>query len=80
MSAQLILNFDSTEEFAKILQLLKDFGFENKIQVKKTVKKSKEPKSNPRQAGWGKGLFTNIAPDFDETPAGFEDYMLPTDK
>jgi hypothetical protein len=44
MSAQLILNFDSTEEFAKILQLLKDFGFENKIQVKNTVKKSKEPK------------------------------------
>ncbi len=80
MSAQLILNFDSTEEFAKILQLLKDFGFENKIQVKNIVKKSKEPKLKPRQAGWGKGLFTNIAPDFDETPSGFQDYMLPTDK
>lgn len=72
----MILNFDSTEGFAKILQLLKDFGFENKIQVTNTVKKSKESKLNPRQAGWGKGLFTNIAPDFDETSAGFEYYKI----
>jgi hypothetical protein len=31
----------------------------------------------PRQAGWGKGLFAYVAPDFDDTPTGFEDYMLP---
>lgn len=29
----------------------------------------------PRQAGWGKGIFGNIADDFDETPYGFEDYI-----
>ncbi len=31
--------------------------------------------SNPRQFGCGKGIFSNMAPDFDETPPGFEDYM-----
>jgi hypothetical protein len=29
----------------------------------------------PRQAGWGKGIFSNVADDFDATPEGFEDYM-----
>lgn len=29
----------------------------------------------PRQAGWGKGIFSNVADDFDATPAGFEDYI-----
>ena len=77
MSAQVILNFDTTEEFARILQLLKEFGFENKIQVKTKKKKPSSRTPEPRQAGWGKGLFAYVAPDFDDTPKGFEDYMLP---
>ena len=32
-------------------------------------------KPNPRQFGCGKGIFTYIAPDFDDTPPGFEEYM-----
>ena len=28
-----------------------------------------------RQAGWGKGIFSNMADDFDDTPIGFEDYI-----
>ncbi len=28
-----------------------------------------------RQAGFGKDLIGWIAPDFDQTPPGFEDYM-----
>ena len=32
-------------------------------------------KSNPRQFGCGKGIFTYVAPDFDDTPPGFEEYM-----
>jgi len=31
----------------------------------------------PRQFGCGKGIFTDVADDFDETPPGFEEYMLP---
>jgi hypothetical protein len=33
-------------------------------------------KANPRQFGCGKGIFTYVAPDFDDTPPGFEEYML----
>ncbi len=29
----------------------------------------------PRQFGCGKGIFTYVADDFDETPPGFEEYM-----
>lgn len=32
-------------------------------------------KANPRQFGCGKGIFTYVAPDFDDTPPGFEEYM-----
>lgn len=31
----------------------------------------------PRKFGCGKGIFTYIADDFDATPPGFEEYMLP---
>ncbi|MEO6038989.1 MAG: hypothetical protein ABIQ93_11290 [Saprospiraceae bacterium] len=36
-------------------------------------KAAQEQKSG-RQAGWAKGLILYVAPDFDETPLGFEDY------
>lgn len=79
MTAQVILNFDTVEEFSRILQILKDLGLEQKIQVKtKPLKPVKEP-LKPRQAGWGKGLFAYVAPDFDETPPGFEEYQTETD-
>ncbi len=28
-----------------------------------------------RQAGWGKGIFSNMAHDFDNIPIGFENYI-----
>jgi hypothetical protein len=28
-----------------------------------------------RQAGWAKNMILYVAPDFDETPEGFEDYI-----
>lgn len=31
----------------------------------------------PRKFGCGKGIFTYVADDFDATPPGFEEYMLP---
>ena len=71
MPTQVILNFDTLEEFSRIFAVLKDMGLEQKI------KSSKSPKVpfKPRQAGWGKGIFAYVAPDFDETPPGFEEYL-----
>jgi hypothetical protein len=45
--------------------------------VKQILDKSEIRPSLPklRQAGWGKGIFTFIADDFNDTPEGFEDYM-----
>ena len=28
-----------------------------------------------RKPGWGKEVFLYVAPDFDETPEGFEEYV-----
>ena len=67
MTTQLILNLDSVEDFSRILQLLKEFGFENKIQIKTKAQKPTKTALKPRQAGWGKDFFAYVAPDFDET-------------
>jgi hypothetical protein len=77
MTAQLILNFNTPEEFSQILQVLKGLELEKKIEVK-TVSSpfTNETTLKPRQAGWGKNLFPYVAPDFDETPFGFEEYLL----
>ena len=57
MTTQLILNLDSVEEFSRILELLKEFGFENKIQIKTKTPKPVKTALKPRQAGWGKDFL-----------------------
>ena len=79
MTAQVILNFDTLEEFSRILQVLKELGLEQKIQVKTKLSQPKKQPPKPRQAGWGKELFAYVAPDFDDTPPGFEEYLPDTD-
>ena len=74
MPTQVILNFDTLEEFSRIFAVLKDMGLEQKIQVKTKSSKPAKAPFKPRQAGWGKGIFAYVAPDFDETPPGFEEY------
>ena len=37
--------------------------------------KTVQEQPSGRQAGWAENLILYVAPDFDETPAGFEDYM-----
>ena len=32
-------------------------------------------RKSERKPGWGKKTFSFVAPDFDEKPEGFEDYM-----
>ena len=48
----------------------------NKIQQMKENSSEKAVVIQPRQFGCGKGIFTYVADDFDETPPGFEEYML----
>ncbi len=77
MSAHITLHLDSSEEFIKLLAMLKEAGLDDKIQLSTEMTSSPEKSLKPRKAGWGKGLFSNVAVDFDETPVGFEEYVLP---
>lgn len=56
---------------------LKDSEALNEIQKVKENYSENAPTVQPLQFGCGKGIFTYVADDFDETPPGFEDYMLP---
>ncbi len=37
--------------------------------------KTMQAQKSGRQAGWAKDLILYIAPDFNDTPEGFENYM-----
>ncbi len=39
--------------------------------------KTSQKQKTVRQSGWAKDMILYVAPDFDETPKGFEDYMKP---
>lgn len=52
---------------------LTDNGLLSKLYFLK--KKAEKPKPPMRKPGWGENLFLYVAPDFDETPEGFADYM-----
>jgi hypothetical protein len=62
------------------IALLQDVLLLSKVkQMLDNAENQKSKSVLPRQAGWGKGIFSNIADDFDATPDGFEEYM-PTNK
>lgn len=60
-------------ELIQWILLLQDIQLLNKIQ---TIKENSTT-IQPRQFGCGKGIFTYVADDFEATPPGFEEYMLP---
>lgn len=64
-------------ELIQWILLLKDVQILNEIQKLKEKSPEKTAALKPRQFGCGKGIFTYVADDFDETPPGFEEYMLP---
>jgi hypothetical protein len=64
-------------ELIQWILLLKDIEILNKIQKIKNNPYEKAVTVKPRQFGCGQGIFTYIADDFDATPPGFEEYMLP---
>jgi hypothetical protein len=76
MSAHITLNLDSSEEFIKLLELLKSARLDDKIQINTSFTNPINKATTPRKVGWGKGLFSNVALDFDERPTGFEEYVL----
>jgi len=43
-------------------------------QLYRFKKQAELPPSHTRKPGWGKEFFIYVAPDFDDTPEGFEDY------
>ncbi len=64
-------------ELIQWILLLKDTQLLNEIQKLKEKSPEKIAVLKPRQFGCGKGIFTYVADDFDETPPGFEEYTLP---
>jgi hypothetical protein len=63
-------------ELIQMILALQDEELLNKIEglLSKHPVKAKEDKPL-RRFGFAKGLITYVAPDFDDTPPGFEDYM-----
>ena len=58
------------------ITLLQDVLLLSKVKMMlENAEKQKSEAKLPRQAGWGKGIFSNMPDDFDVTPEGFEDYM-----
>ncbi len=64
-------------ELIQWILLLKDIQLLNEIHKLKEKSPEKTAVLKPRQFGCGQGIFTYVADDFDETPPGFEEYMLP---
>ena len=54
-----------------------DIQLLNEIQNIKEKSEGNTSPIQPRKFGCGKGIFTYVADDFDATPPGFEEYMLP---
>ncbi|MEQ9550435.1 MAG: hypothetical protein RIM23_12530 [Coleofasciculus sp. G3-WIS-01] len=64
-------------ELIQWILLVQDVQLLNEIQTIKKHSVGQIIPDKPRQFGCGKGIFIYVADDFDSTPPGFEDYMLP---
>ncbi len=63
-------------ELIQWILLLKDIQLSNEIQKMKAKSPEQTTVLKFRQFGCGKGIFTYVADDFDETPHGFEEYIM----
>ena len=64
-------------ELISWILLLKDPEILKKIRSIKENSFKNADSIQSRQFGCGKGIFTYVADDFDATPPGFDEYMLP---
>ena len=73
-----VMNIQSLKlELIQWILLLQDIQLLNEIQNIKEKSIQNTATIQPRKFGCGKGIFTYVADDFDATPPGFEEYMLP---
>ncbi|MBC7773954.1 MAG: hypothetical protein H7246_00845 [Phycisphaerae bacterium] len=68
---QMILSLQDYQVLGKIEQLLKTNG----TKTNGSTMLEAEVPLKKRKAGFAKGMTLYIAPDFDDTPPGFEEYM-----
>ena len=85
------LSADELQEFIEWIEELKNAQWDKQIAEDLTsgkldhlIAEARKEKlveniatTQPRKFGCGKGIFTCVADDFDTTPPGFEEYMLP---
>lgn len=64
-------------ELIQWILLVKDDKILKEIQTMKKKSSENIVAVQTRQFGCGQGIFTYVADDFDATPPGFEEYMLP---
>jgi hypothetical protein len=64
-------------ELIQWILLSQDIQLLHEIQTIKKNSVENPTAIQPRKFGCGKGLITYVADDFDATPPGFEEYMLP---
>ncbi len=64
-------------ELIQWILLLQDNQLLNEIQKIKENSVDNAATPQLRKFGCGQGIFTHVADDFDATPPGFEEYMLP---
>jgi len=64
-------------ELIQWIVLLQEPQLLQKIQNIKEKSGGNSTAIQPRQFGCGQGIFTYVADDFEATPPGFEEYMLP---
>jgi len=73
-----VMNIQSLKlELIQWILLLQDMQLLSEIQNIREKSIQDTATVQPRQFGCGKGIFTYVADDFDATPPGFEEYMLP---
>lgn len=72
---QELIRFILTLQDHQLLEKIVQFVQKHTPQPKEAVTVASKNEDSPRQFGFAKGAFIYVAPDFDETPAGFEEYI-----
>lgn len=76
---QLTLEIQNPNDLQLLLQYIRLLPSAKILAEPKKVAEPTQPEEDlGPKFGFAKGFFTYVAPDFDETPPGFEEYMPQT--